>query len=42
MQIKDLIVAVLIILIFYWYFNIRGINNCIMCNTECSDAKCIR
>jgi hypothetical protein len=42
MKTQDLILAIIIISILFWYFNIRGITKCITYNPKCLEVKCLK
>lgn len=42
METQDLIFAIIIIGVLFWYFNIRGITKCITYNPNCLEIKCIK
>jgi hypothetical protein len=42
MDIKDSLLVGTIILIVYWYFNIRGVTKCIIYNRNCKNIRCIK
>ncbi len=39
---KDFLIVILILLVFHWYFNIRGKTKCITVVPECNDIDCIK
>ncbi len=34
--------ALLVVSLLYWYFNISNENRCIVINQDCSNMKCIK
>lgn len=42
METQDLILAIILIGVLFWYFNIRGLTKCITYNAKCKGVKCIK
>jgi hypothetical protein len=42
MELQDLFLAILLLCVLYWYFNIRGLRKCITYNPMCDGIKCIK
>lgn len=41
-EIQDIILAIVIIGVLYWYFNVRGMTKCITFNANCDGVKCVK
>jgi hypothetical protein len=37
---KEILFTLILLIILYWYFNIRGKNKCVIVLEECDDIKC--
>jgi hypothetical protein len=35
------IFIIVILVILYWYFNVRGLSKCIIINPHCDDIRCV-
>ena len=42
MEFQDLLLAIIIVIILFWYFNIRGTTKCITYNSNCLELKYTR
>jgi hypothetical protein len=39
---EEIFLGLTVVMVSYYYFNMRGKNRCIMMNPKCSGLKCIK